>query len=151
MKNQARDFFKCYLDFKPQGKHFSPVPFFLCSRERIKAKINRNREGPRQIHRWRSSKLNESGIFVSSLGQLRFCSHLSKTRSPDFSCWSSSCLNIPSHPFSSARVWQSGVMDPLRSCRVPGFSNSSRIVLDCSSTLRSKVSPDCWWICKFLK
>lgn len=65
-KNTARDFFKCYLDFKPQGKHFSPVPFFLCSRERIKAKINRNREGPRQIHRWRSSKLNESGISVSS-------------------------------------------------------------------------------------
>ncbi len=31
-KNTARDFFKCYLDFKPQGKHFSPVPFFLCCR-----------------------------------------------------------------------------------------------------------------------
>ena len=31
-RNTARDFFKCYLDFKPQGKHISPVPYFLCCR-----------------------------------------------------------------------------------------------------------------------
>lgn len=31
-KNTAWDFYKCYLDFKPHGKHFSPLPYFLCCR-----------------------------------------------------------------------------------------------------------------------